>query len=98
MGIVFKAHDPRLDRVVAIKVLAPAVATSAAARQRLVREARAAAAISHDHVVTIHCVDEWRELPYLVMEFVAGASLEQRIHTPTSNGEIGSPRDRPCHS
>lgn len=79
MGIVFKASDTRLNRIVAIKVLAPALASSPAARQRFVRESQAAAAVRHDHVVTIHCVGEAAGLPFLVMEYVAGVSLQQRI-------------------
>jgi serine/threonine protein kinase len=79
MGIVLKAHDPSLDRIVAIKVLLPAWAAHAAARKRFVREARAAAAVSHEHVVTIHAVDEFGGMPYLVMQFVGGRSLEARI-------------------
>ena len=78
-GVVLKAHDPALGRVVAIKVLAPQLATSAAARVRFAREARAAAAVVHDHVVAIHAVDSWNDLPYLVMPFVAGRSLQERV-------------------
>src|SRR5690606_5945224 len=58
MGIVFRARDPKLNRVVAIKVLAPELAANPNARRRFLREAQAAAAISHPHVVTIHAVDE----------------------------------------
>src|SRR5262245_15631654 len=58
MGVVFRARDDVLQRVVAIKVLAPQLATSGLARQRFIREARAAAAVSHDHIVTIHAVEE----------------------------------------
>lgn len=78
-GMVFKAFDPSLHRLVAVKVLAPPVAVSATARQRFSREARAAASISHDHVVTIHAVDEANGLPYLVMQYVSGKSLQERI-------------------
>jgi eukaryotic-like serine/threonine-protein kinase len=78
-GVVLKAFDPALGRVVAIKVLAPQLATSAAARTRFAREARAAAAVVHDHVVAIHAVDSWNNLPYLVMPFVAGLSLQERV-------------------
>jgi WD40 repeat protein len=78
-GVVFKAFDSRLHRVVAIKVLAPQLATSAAARRRFAREARAAAAVRNDHVVGIHFVEETGPLPYLVMEYVAGKSLQERI-------------------
>ena len=79
MGVVLRARDPKLDRIVAIKVMAPELAASPNSTARFLREARAAAAVSHDHVVTIHAVDdEWR-LPYLVMEFVAGMSLEDML-------------------
>jgi hypothetical protein len=79
MGVVLKAFDPSLHRVVAIKVLAPQLATSGVARKRFLREARAAAAVSHDHIVTIYAVDEANGLPYLVMQYVAGQSLQDRI-------------------
>jgi eukaryotic-like serine/threonine-protein kinase len=78
-GVVLRALDPALGRVVAIKVLAPELATSAAARGRFAREARAAAAVVHDHVVAIHAVDSWNNLPYLVMPLVAGRSLQERV-------------------
>ena len=79
MGVVLKAFDPTLHRLVAIKVLAPQLATSSAARQRFAREARAAAAIRNEHVVAIHSVDEWKGLPYLVMELIPGTSLQECI-------------------
>jgi serine/threonine-protein kinase len=78
-GIVLKAFDPALSRVVAIKVLAPQVATSAAARSRFAREARAAAAVVHDHVVAIHAVESSNGLLYLVMPYIAGCSLQERV-------------------
>jgi len=79
MGVVLKALDPSLNRYVAIKVLAPQWAGSAAARRRFAREGRAAAAIRHENVVAVHGVDEVKGLPYLVMEYVHGASLEERL-------------------
>jgi hypothetical protein len=80
MGVVFKARDTRLQRVVAIKVLAAPLAASGTARQRFFREARAAAAVRDEHVVSIHGVsDEGGPTPYLVMEFIAGITLEKRI-------------------
>jgi serine/threonine protein kinase len=78
MGVVLKARDKMLNRVVAIKVLAPELASNPTARKRFEREAHAAAAVVHQHVVTIHAVDEDR-LPYLVMEFIAGQSLKEKI-------------------
>jgi serine/threonine protein kinase len=79
MGVVLRAFDPALHRLVAIKVLAPHLAGSATARRRFTREARAAAALSHDHVVAIYGVDEAGGLPYLVMQYVAGESLQDRL-------------------
>lgn len=95
MGIVFKAFDTELNRPVAIKVLAPHLAMSGAARQRFAREARAAAAIINDHVVPIHNVESHSdEPPFLVMQYVAGGSLQQRIDrdgplTPTEILRVG---------
>jgi hypothetical protein len=79
MGIVLRGIDSRLNRVVAIKVMAPELASNPNARRRFYREGQAAAAVSHDNVVTIHAVDDHERLPYLVMEFVAGESLEECI-------------------
>lgn len=79
MGIVFKAIDPALSRVVAIKALLPALAASERARVRFLREARAAAAVVHENVVAIHAVGEERTIPYFVMHFVHGRSLESRL-------------------
>jgi serine/threonine protein kinase len=79
MGIVFKAIDTELNRPVAIKILAPYLAGSGPARQRFAREARAAAAVVHEHVVPIHNVETDGQSPYLVMRYVAGESLQARI-------------------
>jgi uncharacterized protein (TIGR03067 family) len=78
-GVVLKAFDPKLHRVVAIKVLAPSLATSASARRRFEREAKSAAAVSHDHVVAIYAVEDASDPPYLVMYYVDGQSLQQRV-------------------
>jgi serine/threonine protein kinase len=79
MGVVFKAFDSKLERPVAIKVMAPELVAQDSARKRFLREARAAAAVCHENVVTIHAVEEARGLPYLVMQYVAGGSLEERL-------------------
>ena len=79
MSVVLKAFDPSLHRMVAIKVLAPQLATTAAARIRFQREGYAAAAISHGHVVAVYGVDEVKGLPYLVMEYISGESLQERL-------------------
>ena len=80
MGVVLQGFDPVLHRPVAIKVIAPELAASASARRRFAREARAATAVAHEHVVAIHAVAESAGgLPYLVMPYVAGKSLQERI-------------------
>jgi serine/threonine-protein kinase len=79
MGVVLKAFDAALNRPVAIKVLAPYFASSGAARQRFAREAKAAATVVHPNVVAIHAVDACKGLPYLVMSYVAGRSLQERL-------------------
>ena len=81
MGLVLKAFDRSLNRIVAIKVLLPQLASGKNARQRFLREAQAAAAVIHENVVTIHAVDEHENLPYLVMEYVEGQSLHERIES-----------------
>jgi tetratricopeptide (TPR) repeat protein len=77
-GIVLKARDERLGRLVAVKVLGPQLAGNAEARRRFVREARAAAAVRDPHVVGVFDVEE-EPLPYLVMEYVRGRSLQERL-------------------
>lgn len=79
MGVVFKAFDTELNRPVAIKVLAPHLATCGSARQRFAREARAAAAVVHEHVVPIHNVEIEGETPFLVMKYIDGESLQARL-------------------
>jgi serine/threonine-protein kinase len=70
---------PRVNRCVAVKVIASVLAGSGAARKRFAREAHAAAAVVHEHVVAVHDVDEAGGLPYLVMECVPGKSLQDRL-------------------
>jgi eukaryotic-like serine/threonine-protein kinase len=79
MGIVLKGFDTNLNRPVAIKVLAPHLAHSGAARQRFAREARAAAAVVHEHIVAIYNVESEQETPFLVMQYVPGRSLQDRV-------------------
>jgi serine/threonine-protein kinase len=79
MGVVLKAHDPTLNRSVAIKVMLGSLASSAAARKRFAREAQAAAAVVHDHVIPIYAVDTSGQTPYLVMPYVLGRSLQDRL-------------------
>jgi hypothetical protein len=77
-GIVFRAFDETLQRVVAVKVMAPQIATLSPARKRFLREARSSAQVRHENVVHIYEVGE-QPLPYLVMEFIPGETLQQRL-------------------
>ena len=79
MGVVLKAFDPALSRNVAIKVLSAPLATCGASRRRFLREARAAAAVVHEHVVGVFAVVESVGLPFLVMEYVPGRTLQDRL-------------------
>jgi serine/threonine protein kinase len=79
MGVVLKAFDSALNRHVAIKVLAAQLATSGSARKRFSREAQAAAAVVHEHVVAIHAVDNSNRLPFIVMPYIPGRSLQDRL-------------------
>ena len=80
MGVVLKAFDAALNRYVAIKILAPHLGTSGAAIKRFAREAKAAAAVVHDNVIEIYGVSEAAGLPYLVMPYVRGPSLQRRLN------------------
>jgi hypothetical protein len=90
MGLVLKGFDEKLERVVALKVMSAALADNPAARQRFVREARAAAAVTHDNVVGIYAVEDDGPIPYLVLQFILGRSLEARIKEggPLSAAEV----------
>jgi serine/threonine protein kinase len=81
MGIVLEAYDSRLQRNVALKVLDPELAADETARQRFCREARAAASVTHENIVAVHQVERADDdgPSYLVMQLVAGESLEQRL-------------------
>ncbi|MBY0522396.1 MAG: serine/threonine protein kinase [Gemmataceae bacterium] len=90
MGVVFQAEDTLLNRVVALKALKPALAASASAKRRFVREAQASASMKHEHIITVYQVGEDRGVPFLAMEVLEGTSLEEHLKqgTPTSLGEI----------
>ena len=75
MGRVYLAHDDRLDRRVAIKVMNRDRARDPDARRRFLREGRAAAAVEHPHLLTIHAVGEHEGLPYIVMQLLEGQTL-----------------------
>ncbi len=78
-GVVVKAFDAGLNRFVAVKVIASVLSGSGAARKRFLREAQAAAAVVHEHVIAVYATGEANGLPYLVMEYVMGRSLQDRL-------------------
>jgi hypothetical protein len=79
MGVVYRARDPRLDRLVAIKVLLRARGQGSKVRKRFEREAEALARIRHPHVVAVHDSGQDRGTPYLVLDLVEGESLRRRL-------------------
>jgi len=81
MGVVYEARDLRLERTVALKVLAPKLFRDAVAKERFLREAQLAAAITHPNVATIHEVDEEEGTPFIAMELVPGGNIKTHIQS-----------------
>ena len=88
MGDVYRAHDARLGRDVALKVLPAGVATDPERLARFRREARAVAALNHPHIVTIFSIEDADGVPFMTMELVEGRSLEQAL----AEGGLSLPR------
>src|SRR6476661_360363 len=80
MGEVYLAHDDRLNRDVAIKVLPADRSLDDAARQRFLREARAASALNHPNIITIYETDSHNGVAFIAMEYVKGSSLAEVLH------------------
>src|SRR6476620_4624847 len=79
MGEVYRAHDPRLGRDVALKVLPAAMASDPSRLERFTREARAIAALNHPHIVTIYSTEQADGIRFLTMELVEGHTLSDLI-------------------
>src|SRR5690242_4738716 len=83
MAVVFRAHDERLDRTVALKILAPALAADEAFRQRFIRESRAAAAVDDPHIIPVFEAGEASGVLFIAMRFVRGGDVRSLV------GEFG---------
>src|SRR5438046_2687912 len=79
MGEVYRARDTRLGRVVALKILPPVVSENRDVRVRFEREARAIAALTHPNICALHDVGDYEGIPFIVMEYLEGETLAQRI-------------------
>src|SRR2546423_398820 len=79
MGAVYKAHDAKLHRVVALKVLSAEAVAQEDRRRRFLQEARAASALNHPHILTVYEIGEMDGTPFMVMEYVEGETLRQKI-------------------
>lgn len=82
MGTVYKAYDPLLARVVAVKVISGQLDSQPEQRERFFREARAAAQLSHPNIITIYDLGEQDGKPFLAMEYLVGRDLDARMHAP----------------
>jgi serine/threonine-protein kinase len=79
MGVVYQARDTRLDRLVALKFLPPERVADPDRKRRFIREARAASALNHPNIVTVHDIDQADGLDFIAMEYVSGRTLSQAI-------------------
>jgi serine/threonine protein kinase/Tfp pilus assembly protein PilF len=83
MGVVYKARDTKLDRLVALKFLPPHLTSEPVEKERFIHEAKAASALSHINITTIHEIDEFEGQMFIVMEYCEGKTLKQVIEKET---------------
>lgn len=87
MGVVYKAEDTKLERIVALKFLPTNTITGAEEKKRFEREAKAAAALNHPNIATIHAIEEHDDVIFIVMEFIDGKELRQIIKSEIPNSQ-----------
>src|SRR5687768_13720929 len=85
MGEVYLARDTELDRTVAIKILPAEYATDQRRLNRFIQEAKAASALNHPHILTIHEVGQTGDTRFIATEFIEGETLRGRIHHGSQN-------------
>jgi len=91
MGIVYKAHDTRLDRTVALKFLPSHLTSSEEDKQRFIREAKAAAALNHPHICTVYSVEEHDGQQFISMEYIDGVTLREKSEVSSQSSETPQP-------
>jgi len=91
MGIVYRAHDQRLDRDVALKVLPPGIFRDEGARKRFRKEALALSKLNHPNIATIHDFDSQSGVDFLVMEYISGTTLSEKLRSePLTEKDVAS--------
>ncbi len=89
MGVVYRAHDKKLDRTVALKFLPPHLTATDEDKQRFIQEAKAAAALNHPNICTIHSIEEYDEQHFISMEYVEGLILREKMRpSPLEKGGL----------
>jgi len=79
MGVVYKAKDTRLKRIVALKFLPPELTKNKEAKKRFIQEAQAAAALEHPNICTVYEVDESNEQTFIAMSYIEGQNLKDKL-------------------
>ena len=89
MGVVYKAHDTKLDRDVALKFLPHHLTATADEQARFLQEARAASALNHPNICGIHSIDEDGDKQFIEMEYVDGKTLRQMVPVEKTHAGLG---------
>ena len=92
MGVVYKARDVKLDRLVALKLLSATLSASSEEVERLFEEARALSRLNHPSVATIYEAEDGADKPFMAMEYLPGATLRSKVRKSGNNGPRLSPK------